>query len=154
MSDDLTLYTLTLGTPGRPGEEQAEMAFGLDAARKRASEILAEEVSVAMDAACERETDKDHPAAADLIAHSEALDGLALAAKRLPEEGVYFPFPDGERRLRVAPVAAADEGALLYESDCEESLWALARAAGIDFEEQRCDPLALLWTLRDQHLPD
>jgi len=59
-----------------------------------------------------------------------------------------------EMRLRVAPVAAADEGALLYESDCEESLWALARAAGIDFEEERCDPLALLWSLRGQYLPD
>lgn len=43
---------------------------------------------------------------------------------------------------------------MLYESECEESLWALAREAGIDFEEECCDPLALLWSLRGQRTPD
>lgn len=136
--DDLTLYTLTLYTPGSTEQGQAEVAIGFTAARERVRQLLSQ------DADTER-GDADEP--------GETTDARTEAARALPREGELFCLKTG-RCLQVTPVAAGDEGEVLYEGDCEESLWALAREAGIDFEEERCDLLALLWSLRGQRPPD
>jgi hypothetical protein len=137
--DNLTLYTLTLYTPGPTEERRAEVAIGFTAARERVRQLLSQE------AGAERVGGADK--------QGETTDARTEAACALPREGELFCLKTG-RCLQVAPVAAADEGTVLYESECEESLWALAREAGIDFEEERCDPLALLWSLRGQRTPD
>jgi hypothetical protein len=156
--EDLTLYKLTLYALGCP-EGQAEVAIGLGAARRRVTALRAEALA-REEAHRQRGADADSPAEAKrAAAYAATLDELAASAEPQRGELWVFNFDTGTPRgigglLQVTPVDAADEGALLYESDCEESLWALAREAGIDFEEERCDPLALLWSLRGQHLPD
>ncbi len=155
--EDLTLYKLTLYTSACP-EGQAEVAIGLGAARRRVTALRAE--ALAREEADRQRDGEDSPAEARrAAAYAATLDELADSAEPQRGELWVFKFDTGTQRglgglLQVTPVDAADEGALLYESDCEESLWALAREAGIDFEEERCDPLALLWSLRGQHLPD